>query len=186
MSGSINNFCPTVSGSAPGSTPPVTLGQQDLATICSAMIGNALQLQGQPVPAGLGSYGLSTSGLQGALQNLNGGAELLVPTSQASVAQTTRQTETIENRLKELRGAAGGAMTASGTAPREQLASLSASGLDGQLLSRKTKLCHFPIRSAGWVCSPTGSVSLAAGTSRRARTGTRSTTPASSPGPIIS
>jgi outer membrane autotransporter protein len=134
MSASINNFCPTVVKTA------VTPDQMNLATICSAMIGNALQLQGAPASevSSLGSYGLSTSGLQAALQSLNGGAELLVPTSQASVAQTTqtsRQTETIENRLKELRNAVGPAVAANGAAPQhEQLASLSASGPDGQLL----------------------------------------------------
>ena len=100
MSGSINNFCPTVSMTA------VTANQTDLKTICSAMIGNAQQLQGVPITTG-GSYGLSTtSELTGALQSLNGGAELLVPTNQASVAQTTqtsRQNGAIEQRLKELR-----------------------------------------------------------------------------------
>jgi uncharacterized protein with beta-barrel porin domain len=132
MSGSINNFCPTVSMNA------TTANQIDLKTICSAMIGNALQLQGQAVPAGMGSYGLSTSGLQGALQSLNGGAELLVPTSQASVAQTTqtsRQTDTIENRLKELRNGTSPTVVGSATAPqREQLASLSTLEPGGQIL----------------------------------------------------
>jgi uncharacterized protein with beta-barrel porin domain len=144
MSGSINNFCPTVSGLAPGSTPPVTPGQIDLMTICSAMIGNALQLQGQSPGS---SYGLSTSGLQGALQSLNGGAELLVPTSQASVAQTTqtsRQTETIENRLKELRNASGPTLGGSGPMPQlEQLASLSAAGPDGSLLVAQNQVAPF-------------------------------------------
>jgi outer membrane autotransporter protein len=132
MSGSINNFCPTVSMNA------TTPNQIDLKTICSAMIGNALQLQGQAVPAGMGSYGLSTSGLQGGLQSLNGGAELLAPTSQASVAQTTqtsRQTDTIENRLKELRNGTSITTVAIGAAPQgEQLASLSTLEPGGQIL----------------------------------------------------
>lgn len=78
MSGSINNFCPTAVMTA--NTPVATQGEIDLKTICSAMIGNALQLQGQSAQ-GLGSYGLNASGLMGALQSLNGGAELLVPTN---------------------------------------------------------------------------------------------------------
>ena len=99
MAQSINAFCPTVSNIA------ATPNQVDLKTICSAMIGNALQLQGGS-SSGLGSYGLGESGLRSGLQSLNGGSELLIPTSQASVAQTaqtSRQTGTIEERLKELR-----------------------------------------------------------------------------------
>ena len=99
------NFCPTVSKMVQNN-PAATANQVDLSTICSAMIGNAQQLQGVPITTG-GSYGLSTtSELTGALQSLNGGAELLVPTNQASVAQTTqtsRQNGAIEQRLKELR-----------------------------------------------------------------------------------
>jgi len=113
MSGSINNFCPTVSGSA------VTSNQMDLATICSAMIGNALQLQGQSVTTQI-SYGLDANGLKSALQSLNGGAELLVPTNQASVAQTaqtSRQTSAIERRLNELRNWTTGTVVASAEPP---------------------------------------------------------------------
>jgi uncharacterized protein with beta-barrel porin domain len=112
MSASINNFCPTVAMTA------ATPNQIDLKTICSAMIGNALQLQGQSAQ-GLGSYGLNASGLMGALQGLNGGTELLVPTNQASVAQTTqtsRQTGAIEARLNELRNWTTGTVVA-GTEP---------------------------------------------------------------------
>jgi outer membrane autotransporter protein len=131
MSGSIDKFCPSVSQTA------VTPDQIDLKTICSAMIGNALQLQGQQ-PGTLGSYGLSASGLQDALQSLNGGAELLVPTSQASVVQTTetsRQTDTIEDRLKKLRGGASAtSVPSAAAAPGEQLASLSTPGAGGQIL----------------------------------------------------
>src|SRR6266478_6831578 len=55
MGQSINTFCPTVSGIA------TTPNQIDLKTICSAMIGNARQLQGQS-PAS--SYGLDANGLK--------------------------------------------------------------------------------------------------------------------------
>jgi uncharacterized protein with beta-barrel porin domain len=127
MSGSINNFCPTVSGAAPGSTAPITVAQKDLATICSAMIGNALQLQGVS-PGSLGSYGLNNSGVQGALQSLNGGTELLVPTTQASIVQTTqtnRQTGAIEQRLNELRNWTTGTAVAGTEPPRaRQVATL--------------------------------------------------------------
>jgi hypothetical protein len=61
--------------------------------------------QGERVQQENWAIHVSMSGLQGALQSLNGGAELLVPTSQASVAQTTqtsRQTDTIENRYDQL------------------------------------------------------------------------------------
>ena len=130
MSGSINNFCPTVAMTA------VTPNQIDLKTICSAMIGNALQLQGQPSGT-LGTYGLSNGGLQGALQSLNGGSEVIVATSQASVAQTTqtsRQSNAIENRLKELRnGTTGTLMAGSTSPPDEQFAALSAPESDGQI-----------------------------------------------------
>src|ERR1700730_3036017 len=131
MSGSINNFCPTVVGTA------ATQNQIDLKTICSAMIGNALQLQGQSFE-GLGSYGLNANGLKGALQSLNGGAELLIPTSQASVAQTTqtsRQTGAIEARLKELRGWTTGTVVASTEPLRAgQVATLGSLEPGGQIL----------------------------------------------------
>lgn len=115
MSGSINNFCPTVAMTA------VTPTQIDLKTICSAMIGNALQLQGQSVTTAGYSYGLNSSGLQGALQSLNGGAEVLVPTTQASIVQTTqtnRQTGAIEQRLNELRNWTTGTAVAGTELPR--------------------------------------------------------------------
>ena len=125
MSGSINNFCPSV--------PSAT----DLKTICSAMIGNALQVQNQDASTAGFSYGLSTSGLQSALQSLNGGSELLVPTSQASVSQTTqtsRQTDTIERRLKELRDGTSPTMMASTEAWDEQFAALGPVESGGQIL----------------------------------------------------
>jgi uncharacterized protein with beta-barrel porin domain len=133
MSQSINNFCPTVSTSA------VTTNQTDLKTICSAMIGNALQLQGQQIPQGMGTYGLDTDGLKSALQSLNGGAELLVPTNQASVAQTTqtsRQNSAIEKRLKELRDWTTGMAVAGSEPPppAPQIAALGTLEPGGQVL----------------------------------------------------
>jgi uncharacterized protein with beta-barrel porin domain len=132
MSGSINNFCPTVS------TFAVTANQTDLKTICSAMIGNALQLQGVPFSGQMGSYGLDTNGLKGALQSLNGGAELLIPTNQASVAQTTqtsRQNGAIEQRLKELRDWTTGTVVAGSEPPRVgQVAALGTPEPGGQIL----------------------------------------------------
>jgi outer membrane autotransporter protein len=122
MGQSINNFCPTVSNIA-----MPTPGQKALGGLCSAMIGNALQVQGQS-PGMLGSFGLDANGLNGALSQLNGGAELLVPTSQASVVQTTqtsRQTGAIEERLKELRDWTTGTALAGAEPPRlAQVASL--------------------------------------------------------------
>jgi len=98
MGESISRFCPGVSALA-----APTQNQVDLATMCSAIIGNAMQLQGE---SSTSSYGLGESGLRGALQSFNGGDELLIPTSQASAVQATetnRQIGTIEERLKELR-----------------------------------------------------------------------------------
>jgi outer membrane autotransporter protein len=122
MGQSINNFCPTVASIA-----MPTPGQRALSGLCGAMIGNALQVQGQS-PGMLGSFGLDANGLNGALSQLNGGAELLVPTSQASVVQTTqtsRQTGAIEERLKELRDWTTGRALAGAESPRlGQVASL--------------------------------------------------------------
>jgi len=86
------------------------------------MIGNALHVLGQPSDPSLGTpFSLDANGLNGALSQLNGGAELLVPTSQASVVQTTqtsRQTAAIEERLKELRDWTTGTALASVELPR--------------------------------------------------------------------
>lgn len=134
MAQSINTFCPTVSKIA--DPPTASANVMDLATICSAMIGNALQLQGQPSGT-LGSYGLSQSGLQAALQGLNGGAEVLAATNQASVAQTTqtsRQIDTIEKRLKELRNGSPVTVAANAAPPGAQLASLGSPASDRQIL----------------------------------------------------
>ena len=71
---------------------------------------------GPTKPICLPSFGLNASGLNGALEQLNGGAELVVPTSQASVlqtAQTSRQTGVIEARLNELRNWTTGTAVAS-------------------------------------------------------------------------
>jgi outer membrane autotransporter protein len=130
MAGSINNVCPTITNISKGVDPP-TAGQVDLATICQAMTMNALIVQGQQsaLPPGTPSFGLNASQLNGALEQLNGGAELLVPTSQASVVQTTqtsRQTGAIEKRLNEMRNWTTGTMLA-GTEPTQtwQVAALS-------------------------------------------------------------
>jgi len=131
MAQSINNVCPTIN------TIAATPNQADLARLCSAMIGNSLQVQGQPT-MGLPSLGLNASGLQGALQQLNGGAELVVPTSQTSVTQTTqttRQTGAIEARLSQLRNLTTGTALAGGESPRAgQVAALSTLEPDGRIL----------------------------------------------------
>jgi outer membrane lipase/esterase len=132
MAQSINNVCPTIN------TIAATPGQADLARLCSAMIGNSLQMQGAPNPLRLPSLGLDASGLQGALQQLNGGAELVVPTSQTSVTQTTqttRQTGAIEARLSQLRDLTTGTVLAAAEAPRAgQVAALSTLEPDGRIL----------------------------------------------------
>jgi outer membrane lipase/esterase len=115
MANSVNNVCPTIS------TIAATPNQMDLATLCKAMTLNALALQGQTPGINIGNttFGLNASQLNGALEQLNGGAELLVPTTQASVVQTTqtsRQTGAIEQRMQELRNWTNGTVVA-GTAP---------------------------------------------------------------------
>jgi outer membrane autotransporter protein len=131
MGQSINNFCPTVSSIA------TTPGQVDLKNLCSAMIGNALDVLGQPNPTNAPSFGLDASGLNGALSQLNGGAELLVPASQASIVQTTqtsRQTGAIEARLSELRNGTTGTEVAGAEIPQAgQVAALSTQDPTGQI-----------------------------------------------------
>jgi outer membrane autotransporter protein len=118
MGQSINNFCPTVSNIA---IP--TPGQKNLSVLCSAMIGNG--------------FGLDASGLNGALSQLNGGAELGVPTGQASIVQTTqtsRQTGAIEARLSQLRDWPAGTAVAGPGFPRiGQVASLNTQDPTGQV-----------------------------------------------------
>jgi outer membrane autotransporter protein len=147
MAGSINNVCPTITNVANGIDPP-TQGQIDLATICQAMTFNALQVQNQPNPAGFTtSLGLNASGLNGALQQLNGGAEVLVPTNQASVVQTTqtsRQTGAIEKRLNELRNWTNGTTVAGTRTPWSgQIASLNTLDPSGQSLSAQNEIPPF-------------------------------------------
>jgi len=142
MGQSINNFCPTVASIA-----MPTPGQNALAGLCGAMIGNALQVQGQPNPLGLSSFGLDANGLNGALSQLNGGAELLVPTSQASVVQTTqtsRQTGAIEKRLQELRNWPNGTVVAGVEPPRAgQVAALGTPEPVGQTLLAQNQPLEF-------------------------------------------
>jgi uncharacterized protein with beta-barrel porin domain len=136
MAQSINNVCPTINNIA------VTPNQADLARLCSAMIGNALVVQGVPNPSATPdlprNLGLNTSGLQGALQQLNGGAELVVPTSQTSVTQTTqttRQTGAIEERLSQLRNLTTGTVLAGARPPQAgQIAALSTLEPDGRII----------------------------------------------------
>jgi outer membrane autotransporter protein len=135
MAQSINNVCPTINNIA------MTPAQHDLANLCSAMIGNALVVQGQSNPPGVDlprNLGLDTSGLQGALQQLNGGAELVVPTSQTSVTQTTqttRQTSVIEERLSQLRNLTTGTVLAGAGSPRAgQVAALRTLEPDGRII----------------------------------------------------
>jgi uncharacterized protein with beta-barrel porin domain len=134
MAQSVNNVCPTIS------TIAATPGQINLATICKAMTLNALAVQGQTPGIDIGhtTFGLNASGLNSALQQLNGGAELLVPTTQASVVQTTqtsRQTGAIEKRLNELRNWTTGTVVAGTEPPRAgQVAALSPLEPGGQSL----------------------------------------------------
>lgn len=100
MAQSINNVCPTIS------TIALTADQRQLAQVCGAMIGTAVQVQGQANPLGLPSYGISAGQLASALESLNGGAEVVVPTSQSSslqIQQSNMLGGVVEARLSALR-----------------------------------------------------------------------------------
>ena len=103
MAQSINNVCPTIN------TIALTADQKQLAQVCAAMTGTAVQLQGQANPLALPSYGISTDQLNSALYSLNGGAEVVVPTSQSSSLQTQQSNMlggVVEARLSALRNPA--------------------------------------------------------------------------------
>ena len=99
--------------------------------------------KGQNIPVGMGSYGLDANGLKGALQSLNGGAELLIPTNQASVSQTTqtsRQNGAIEKRLNELRNWTNGTVVAGNVPPQAaQVAALGTMEPGGQVLTAQNQ-----------------------------------------------
>jgi outer membrane autotransporter protein len=129
MAISVNNFCVPLNM---GRT--LTPNQQSLANICTGLQNNAANLFAEP--PGL-TFGLTdVAQVNAALQNLNGGAELLQPTSQASVLQanqTSRQTSVVEARLSRQRE---GTVLASSEFPSNgigQLAALNPRELSGQL-----------------------------------------------------
>jgi outer membrane autotransporter protein len=145
MGQSINVFCPTVASIA--MTTVATPGQKDLAGLCSAMLGNGLTVQGKAPGVFGSSFGLDASGLNGALSQLNGGAELNVPTSQASIVQTTqtsRQTSAIEARLSQLRDWPAGTAVAGAQFPRMgQVAALDTQDPAGQILLAQNQPLEF-------------------------------------------
>jgi outer membrane autotransporter protein len=105
MAQSIDNVCPTINGISPGS---------DLANVCNNMVGTAVTLQGQANPLGLTTIpGITTvDGLKSALTQLDGGAETLIPTNQASMLRNL-QGSALASRLSVLhmRMLGGGAAT---------------------------------------------------------------------------
>jgi len=135
MGQSINVFCPTVHSIA--MTPAATPGQIDLDHLCSSMLGN--------------SFRLDVNGLNGALSQLNGGAELGVPTGQASIVQTTqtsRQTSAIEARLSQLRDWPTDTAVAGGGFPRTgQIAALNTEDPTGQILLAQNQAPEFTYSS---------------------------------------
>jgi outer membrane autotransporter protein len=132
MGQSINVFCPTVNNIA-SPTP----GQGDLGKLCTSML--------------LNSFGLSTSGLNGGLSQLNGGAELGVPTSQASIVQTTqtsRQTGAIQERVSQLRDWPAGTVVAGAGFPRTgQVTALNTQDPTGQILLAQNQAPEFTYSS---------------------------------------
>jgi outer membrane autotransporter protein len=137
MGASINNFCgPLNAITSPGVSPP---GQVDLAHICVGLQNNAANLVNDDVPGP--TFGLTTGAqVNAALQQLNGGAELLQPTNQASVLQTTqtsRQTSVVEARLSRQRE---GTVLASSELPSISVGQLAA--LNPQDLSDRLQLAQ--------------------------------------------
>ena len=132
MGQSFLNFCtPLGMKTDPSSSPP---GQVSLNALCGALGGNG----------GTNSLGLDQAQLNALLEQLNGGAELLVPTSQASVlqsTQTSRQTGVIEARLSRQRD---GTVLAGSEFPRTgQLASLNPQDPGGQVLLAQNQAPDF-------------------------------------------
>ena len=132
MGQSFLNFCgPLGMRTDPSTSPP---GQVSLSALCGALTtgpnGNML--------------GLDQAQLNALLEQLNGGAELLVPTSQASVlqsTQTSRQTGVIEARLSRQRE---GTVLAASEFPRSgQLASLNPQDPGGQVLLAQNQAPDF-------------------------------------------
>jgi outer membrane autotransporter protein len=132
MGQSINNFCPTVNHIV-SPTP----GQVDLGHLCTSMLKN--------------TFDLDMSGLNGALSQLNGGAELGVPISQSSIVQTTqssRQTGAIEARLSQLRDwPTGTAIAGAGFPPTGQVAALNTQDPTGQILLAQDQAPEFTYSS---------------------------------------
>jgi outer membrane autotransporter protein len=93
MGAAIERACPTISANSPGSA---------LAVACSGMIGSAYAREGGSPPAGTSDIGLTIPQLQAALQEVNGGAETLVPTNQVSQLRTS-QVQVLGARLTVLR-----------------------------------------------------------------------------------
>jgi outer membrane autotransporter protein len=99
MAQSIDNFCGPLNA-----LPNKTTAQTNLVNICVGLQNNATNLRtgSTLVP----TFGLDAAGVNAAMEQLNGGAELLVPVSQASVLETTqtsRQTGVVEARLSHQR-----------------------------------------------------------------------------------
>lgn len=114
------------------------------------------------------TLGLDASGLNGALSQLNGGIELAVPTSQASIVQTTqtsRQNGAIEKRLQELRDWTTATAVAS-VVPRRagQVASLGTLEPVGQALLAQNQPLAFSYSTGRLGYSPTASVNSVAET----------------------
>ena len=127
MAQSINNVCPTINSIA------LTPDQRQLATVCAAMTGTAVQLQGQPNPLGVPSLGISAGALAGALESLNGGAELVVPTSQSSslqIQQSNMLGGVVEARLSALHNPLAGTEFAAASGPRQLAAATPSSVSD--------------------------------------------------------
>ncbi|HZT86456.1 MAG TPA: autotransporter outer membrane beta-barrel domain-containing protein [Stellaceae bacterium] len=148
MAQSINNVCPTISQSSVFTTP----GQHDLANICTAMIVNSLQVENMPTPAGAPSFGLGAGGLANALSQLNGGTELVVPTSQASTLQNMQynlQTGVIEARLSMLRDRLmTGRAFASGDSP--QAVQFAAAGAPDAIRYTQVAQAPPPLNLSAW------------------------------------
>jgi outer membrane autotransporter protein len=130
MASSIDNVCPTINTVRPGS---------DLANACNLMTGTALAVQGQANPGLPVIPGITTvDQLRAALTQFNGGAETVVPTSQASVLRNL-QGNAVAARLSVLHTRMLGGFASNDLPPNTMLAQadgFSAKDTPGYLLAQ--------------------------------------------------
>jgi hypothetical protein len=145
MARSIDNVCPTINSIA------VTAPQKELAAVCNNMTGTAVVLQGGTNPAGLPVIpGLTLNGVMNALSQINGGAETVVPTNQASLLRSV-QAGAVGSRLSVLHTRMmGGVASADPSWATELAANDAASGQDTSPRIQLAQNTSTPTEGAFW------------------------------------